>query len=58
MLNEFGEFIFKINVNTQKIQLVRRRKTEINTFPASAYPKFLEFYFTIYKTDHSRIVLV
>lgn len=56
--NEFGEFTLKININNQKIQMIRRRKTEMNTFPPSAYPALIEFYNKIYTADHSRIVLV
>jgi hypothetical protein len=54
----FGNYSVAFEFTEKYIRMIRYRKSEINVFPATDYPKLVEFMNQIYKADHSRIVLV
>lgn len=54
----FGIYSLQFEFTEKYIRMIRYIKREINIFPATDYPKLVEFMNQIYKADHSRIVLV
>ena len=54
----FGNYSLQFEFTEKYIRMIRYIKSEINIFPATDYPKLVEFMNQIYKADHSRIVLV
>lgn len=58
LMSPFGEYNLQFTYQNNTLLLIRRLTREMNTFPASDYLKLVEFMNTIYKADHSKIVMV
>jgi len=54
----YGRYSTSVVVGSDKIVYFRRREQSMGRFPPSAYPELVKFYEQLYKSDHSRIVLV
>jgi uncharacterized protein DUF3857/transglutaminase superfamily protein len=56
--NKFGQYSASMKVMADKIVYYRSREEPIRRFPPSDYGEMVRFYERMYKSDHSRIVLV
>jgi len=56
--SKFGKFIATAKVTPGKIVYYRRREFYAGTFPPEEYVNLVKYFDKIYKSDHSRIVLV
>jgi hypothetical protein len=56
--SRFGKYSSSVKVMPDKIVYYRRYEKSIGSFPPADYPDLVKFYERLYKSDHSRIVLV
>ena len=56
--NKFGKYSIRFSFETDKIICIRRYERNKNTFSKSEYKDFVKFYDTIYKADHTKVVLI
>lgn len=56
--SKFGRYNASMKVSADKIVYFRSREEPVCRFPASDYGEMVRFYEKMYKSDHSRIVLV
>lgn len=56
--NEFGKFTANVKVLPGKIIYYRKQEYHSGNFPPDDYNKLVNYYQQIYKSDHSRLVLV
>ena len=56
--SKFGRYSASMKVTADKIVYYRSREEPIRRYPPSDYGEMVKFYERMYKSDHSRIVLV
>ena len=58
LTSKFGRYTSSIKLDGSKLMYYRKMESYAGTFPATDYTELVNFYESIYKADHSRVVLV